>query len=99
MHPHHPTPENSLLGVGAYKRGGGIKFLPRGASKYTPPPPLKNASWPKNGGGGGGVYNLSLDYRWTRGNSTRAYEVHEGSRLIHGQHQGAMFHILRPHQP
>ena len=34
--------------------GGGIKFLLRGASKYTPnPPPLKNVFWPELGGGGG----------------------------------------------
>ena len=47
-----------------YKRGGGrIKFLPRGASKYTPPPPSpEKCLLAKNGGrGGGGVYNFSPD--------------------------------------
>ena len=40
-----------------YKRGGGIKFLPRGASKYTPPPPSpEKCLLAKNGGGGGGAY-------------------------------------------
>ena len=38
------------------KRGGRIKFLPRGASKYTSPPPSpENAFGPKMGGRGGGV--------------------------------------------
>ena len=30
------TPENTLLGVGGFKKRGGIKFLPRGPSKYIP---------------------------------------------------------------
>ena len=35
-----PTPENTLLGGGGIKGGGGrIKFLLRGASKYTPHTP------------------------------------------------------------
>ena len=34
-------------------KGRAFKFLPRGVSKYTPPPPpLKNALWPEMGGGG-----------------------------------------------
>ena len=39
-HAHPPTPEKTLLGVeGCIKGGeGAIKFLLRGASKYTPPP-------------------------------------------------------------
>ena len=45
-----------------YKRGGRIKFLPRGASKYTPPPPSPGKCLlARNGGGGGGVYNFSLE--------------------------------------
>ena len=48
-----PTPEKTLLGVGVYKKGGRIKFLPRGASKYTPPPPSpENALRPEMGVGG-----------------------------------------------
>ena len=57
----HPPPhpwKDPLRGRGVYKRGGRrIKFLPRGGSKYTPPPPpLRNALWPEMGLGGGGVY-------------------------------------------
>ena len=65
-HAHPPSPENTLLGVGGCIKGGGrTKFLPRGASKYTPPPPStgKMPLWPENRGegGGGGVYNFALD--------------------------------------
>ena len=60
-----PTPENSLMGVeGRIKEGGGYKFLPRGASKYTPPTPsLKNALWAKmrERGSGGIKFLLGLD--------------------------------------
>ena len=56
-----PTPENTLLGGGAYKRGGGIKFLPRGGSEYTPPPLPEKCLLARMGGGGGGVYNFSLE--------------------------------------
>ena len=62
IHPHPPTPENTLLGVGACikREGGRIKFLPRGASKYTPPPPSpEKCLLAKNGGGGGGAYIIS----------------------------------------
>ena len=55
MHPHPPSPENTLLGGGVYKRGGRIKFLPRGASKYTSPPPSpEKCLLARNGGRGGG---------------------------------------------
>ena len=51
------------------KKMGGIKFLPRGASKYTPPPPspLKNLLWPEIGGGG--VYNFSLGPPFLQGSA------------------------------
>ena len=58
------TPENALLGVGAYKRRGHTKLLPRGGTKCTTPPPLtekcplgQNLSQ----GGGGGVCNIALE--------------------------------------
>ena len=53
--PPPPTPENTPLGVGGrIKKGGRIKFLLRGASKYTPPPsPCKMSSCPKWGVEGG----------------------------------------------
>ena len=57
--------ENTLLGVGGGIEGGGgrIKFLPRGASKYTPPPPSpEKCLLAKIGGrGGGGLYNFSSE--------------------------------------
>ena len=46
-----------------YKRvGGRIKFLPRGASKYTPPPPSPGKcllARNEGRGGGGGAYIIS----------------------------------------
>ena len=44
-----------------YKNGGGgIKFLARGASKYTPPPPSREKCLSaRNGGMGGGGYIIS----------------------------------------
>ena len=44
-------------GWGGYKRGGRIKFLPRGGSEYTPPPPSpeKCLLARKGGRGGGGI--------------------------------------------
>ena len=56
--PPPPTPENTLVGWGAYRRRGrGIKFLPRGASQYiyiyTHTLPLKMPSGQKLGEGGG----------------------------------------------
>ena len=53
-----PTPGNTLLGVGVYKRGG-IKFLLHGASKYTPPPPSPGKSLLARNGGGGATYIIS----------------------------------------
>ena len=45
-----------------YKKGGRIKFLARGASKYTPPPPSPEKCFmARYGGRGGGVYNFALD--------------------------------------
>ena len=42
------------------KRGGRIKFLARGASKYTPPPPSPGkCPVARNGGRGGGAYIIS----------------------------------------
>ena len=62
--PTPPTPENTLLGVGGCRKGGGrIKFLPRGASKYTPPSPSpEKCLLARNGGRGGGCI-ISL---WTK---------------------------------
>ena len=56
IHPHPPTPEITLLGVGAYKRGGAYKIPAAwGLKIYTPtPPPLENAFCTRSGGGGGG---------------------------------------------
>ena len=58
-----PTPEKTLLGVGGgcIKRGGVIKFLLRGASKYTPPPPSPERCLMARNGGRGGVYNFVLE--------------------------------------
>ena len=60
-----PTPPPLKIpfkGWGAYKKGGRIKFLPRGGSGYTPPPPSpEKYLLSRNGGRGGGVYNFSLD--------------------------------------
>ena len=61
-----PTPPPLKIpfkGWGAYKKGGGIKFLLRGGAQniHPHPPPLKNTFWPEMGGGGGGVYNFSPD--------------------------------------
>ena len=50
--PPHPCKDPSR--GGEYKRGGGMKFLPRGASKYTPPPSPVSCLMARNGGGGGG---------------------------------------------
>ena len=50
-----PTLENTLLGVGAHKRGGGYKILPRGASKYTPPPLSEKGLLAEMGGRGGRI--------------------------------------------
>ena len=50
-----------LLGVGGV-RGGGGKFLPRGASKYAPPlPSPAKCHLARNWWSGGGVYNISLE--------------------------------------
>ena len=58
----HPCKDPSR-GGGEYQRGGGVqKFLPQGASKYTPPPPGENFFWPTNGEEGA-VHNLSLDLK------------------------------------
>ena len=51
-----------------------MKFLPRGASEYTPPPPSpEKCLWARNGGRGGGVYNFSLEV--STGNITTAPEI------------------------
>ena len=55
--PPPPTPENTLLRVGGVsKQGGGIELLPRGASKFSPPPPCLVApcGWDFNRGRGRG---------------------------------------------
>ena len=56
IHPHPPTPENTLLGVGGVFKGGGrIKFTSRGGLKiYTPTPLPWKCLLARNGGGGGG---------------------------------------------
>ena len=55
LHPHHPTPEHTLLGV-----GGVLKRGQRGGSKCITPPPLEMPCGQKQGrGGGGGVCNFS----------------------------------------
>ena len=46
---------------GCIKGGGGIKFLPRAASKYTPPPPSPEKCLLTTNGVGGGVYNFALE--------------------------------------
>ena len=58
-----------------YKRGVRIKFLPRGASKYTPPPPSpQKCLLPKMGGRGGG-YIISP---WNQG--AKLFEAAEDTR-------------------
>ena len=54
IHPHPPTLENTLLGVGAYKRGGRIKSC-RGGLPNIHPPPLPEKGLLAEMGGGGGV--------------------------------------------
>ena len=54
-YPPPPTPENTLLGVGGCIKGAGgrIKFLARGASRYTlPPPSPQKCLLARNGGRG-----------------------------------------------
>ena len=53
LYTHLPPLKIHFLGWGAYKEVGGIKFLPRGASKYTP---WKMPSGQKWGEGGRGAY-------------------------------------------
>ena len=54
-HPPHPW-KDPPRGGGCIKRGGRINFLPRGASKYTPPPPSPGKCLlARNGGRGGGI--------------------------------------------
>ena len=55
LHPHPPHPQNTLLGVGAYERGGAYKNPAAGGSNYTPPPPPpQKCLLAKRGGRGGG---------------------------------------------
>ena len=65
--PPPPSPENTLLGLGVYKRSGRINFLLRGwggvqhiHTTYTHTPPLKSAFQPKRRRGGGCVYDFLL---------------------------------------
>ena len=53
IHPHLPTLENTILGGGCIKGGGGrMKLLARGASKDTPPAPSpEKCLMARNGGG------------------------------------------------
>ena len=55
IHPHPPTPKNTLLGVGGVWKRGGYKISPAGGPQniHPHPPPLKNALWPEMGEGGG----------------------------------------------
>ena len=58
-----PTPpplKIAFEGWGAYKKGRRIKFLPRGGSEYTPPPPSpEKYLLARNGGKGGGADIIS----------------------------------------
>ena len=63
IHPHPPPLKYQSRGGGCLKEGGGgIKFLPRGASKSTPPPPSpEKGPLARNGGRGGDVQGIPIE--------------------------------------
>ena len=61
-----------------------MKFLSRGASEYTPPPPSPGKCLlARNGGRGGGVYNFSLDsFLWSQKRAYAAAANRASSSLL-----------------
>ena len=66
-----------------YKRRGRIKFLPRGASKYTPPPPSPEQCLLARKWGEGGGYIISLEWNPSSDVSSNALsEANSDVKLI-----------------
>ena len=65
----------------AYKRGGCIKFLPRGVRNIHPPPPSPSKMPSGQNRGRGGVYHFSLENRNTW-KHTESHGIRFGASLI-----------------